>query len=68
MKKCKTCGENFEDKYAFCPLDGTPLRESFAFEPREFSLTLIGDLRIERPRARSRFIGQHCTTGRSASC
>ena len=25
MKKCKVCGENFEDKYAFCPLDGTPL-------------------------------------------
>ena len=25
MKKCKVCGENFEDKYAFCPLDGMPL-------------------------------------------
>jgi TonB family protein len=25
MKKCKVCGEDFEDKYAFCPLDGTPL-------------------------------------------
>ena len=25
MKNCKVCGENFEDKYAFCPLDGTPL-------------------------------------------
>jgi len=48
MKKCKTCGENFEDKYAFCPLDGTPLRESFAFEPREFSLTLIGDARLSQ--------------------
>jgi TonB family protein len=44
MKKCKVCGENFEGKYAFCPLDGTPLRESSAtFEPREFNLTLIGD-------------------------
>jgi TonB family protein len=25
MKKCEVCGENFEDKYAFCPLDGMPL-------------------------------------------
>ncbi len=25
MKKCKLCGEDFEDKYAFCPLDGMPL-------------------------------------------
>ena len=29
MKKCKLCGENFEDKYAFCPLDGMPLLISF---------------------------------------
>ena len=25
MKNCKVCGEKFEDKYAFCPLDGTLL-------------------------------------------
>ena len=25
MKKCSVCGEEFEDQYAFCPLDGTPL-------------------------------------------
>ena len=25
MKKCGVCGENFEDKYAFCPLDGVAL-------------------------------------------
>ena len=25
MKKCELCGEDFEDKYAFCPLDGMPL-------------------------------------------
>ena len=25
MKKCKVCGESFEDKYAFCPLDGMPV-------------------------------------------
>lgn len=49
MKKCKVCGENVEDKYAFCPLDGMPLRESMAaFEPREFHLTLIGDARLSQ--------------------
>src|SRR6202158_4198013 len=31
-------------------------------------LPLIGDLRIESPRASFRFIWQHCTTGQSASC
>ena len=25
MKKCNVCGEEFADKYAFCPLDGVPL-------------------------------------------
>jgi TonB family protein len=49
MKKCKVCGEEFEDKYAFCPLDGMRLREAFAtFEPREFNLTMIGDARLSQ--------------------
>jgi TonB family protein len=29
MKKCEVCGEDFDDKYAFCPLDGMPLPISF---------------------------------------
>jgi TonB family protein len=49
MKKCNVCGEDFEDKYAFCPLDGVPLLElSATFEPREFNLTLIGDARLSQ--------------------
>jgi TonB family protein len=48
MKKCKVCGEAFERQYVFCPLDGMPLREALAFEPREFNLTLIGDARLSQ--------------------
>jgi TonB family protein len=49
MKKCQVCGEDFEEKYAFCPLDGMPLRElSATFEPREFNLTLISDARLSQ--------------------
>ena len=25
MKRCKACGEEFEDKFSFCPVDATPL-------------------------------------------
>src|SRR5882762_7832455 len=25
MKPCSTCGEEFADKFSFCPVDGTPL-------------------------------------------
>ena len=25
MKKCIACEEEFEDKFSFCPIDGTPL-------------------------------------------
>ena len=42
MKKCKVCGENFEDKYAFCPLDGKPLLISL--------LPLGAGMRGNRPR------------------
>jgi TonB family protein len=49
MKQCKVCGEGFADKYGFCPIDGTPLREaSTALKPHEFNLTLIGDARLTR--------------------
>ena len=49
MKKCRVCGEDFEDKYAFCPLDGMPLREAITVSaPREFNLTLMGDARLSQ--------------------
>ncbi|MEJ7576411.1 MAG: energy transducer TonB [Pyrinomonadaceae bacterium] len=28
MKKCSTCGEEFANKFGFCPVDGTPLNGS----------------------------------------
>jgi TonB family protein len=47
MKKCKMCGEEFADKYGFCPMDGTSLDRAFVVSvAREFNLTLIGDARL----------------------
>ncbi len=43
MKKCKVCGEDFEDKYAFCPLDGMPLLISLL--PLGEGLGMRGDRR-----------------------
>jgi len=43
MKKCKLCGEDFEDKYAFCPLDGMPLLISLL--PLGEGLGMRGDRR-----------------------
>ena len=38
MKRCNACGEEFEDKFSFCPVDGTAFR---AFH--EFNLTIVSD-------------------------
>ena len=27
MKRCNACDEEFEDKFSFCPVDGTPLNK-----------------------------------------
>lgn len=49
MKTCRVCGEDFEDQYAFCPLDGTAWLESVAtIGPCEFNPTLIGDARLSK--------------------
>src|SRR5207248_6795763 len=29
MKRCRTCQEEFADKFGFCPVDGTPLSNGF---------------------------------------
>ena len=29
MKFCKTCQEEFADRFSFCPVDGTPLSAAF---------------------------------------
>ncbi|MGB8510351.1 MAG: hypothetical protein WCD76_18380, partial [Pyrinomonadaceae bacterium] len=30
MKQCQTCGEEFDNKFGFCPVDGTPLDSAVA--------------------------------------
>ena len=56
MKRCHACGEEFRDKFSFCPVDGTPLGVCPGVVPggstdsasAEFRLTLIGDEGLAR--------------------
>ena len=43
MKRCNACPEEFEDKFSFCPIHGTPLCPIARATPHEFSLTLFSD-------------------------
>jgi TonB family protein len=44
MKKCETCGEEFPDKFSFCPVDRASLEvDSMAHAAAEYRLTLIDD-------------------------
>jgi TonB family protein len=43
MKRCDVCGGEFKDKFSFCPVDGRPLSEVFAWG-HEFELTIVSDL------------------------
>jgi len=38
MKRCIACGEEFADKFSFCPVDGTAFRAV-----HEFNLTIVSD-------------------------
>jgi hypothetical protein len=44
MKKCNTCGEEFEDEFSFCPVDGKPFRIAPGTSRHEFNLTIISEL------------------------
>jgi TonB family protein len=59
MKRCNACGEEFQDKFSFCPVDGTPFRptgkdpgvalcDRSESAPAEFHLTLISDQGLAR--------------------
>ena len=50
MKRCNACGEEFKDRFSFCPVDGTPLATVAGANtaPSEFQLTLIGDEGLAR--------------------
>ena len=43
MKRCIACGEEFADKFSFCPVDGTPFRAV-----HEFNLTMVSDTGLIR--------------------
>jgi TonB family protein len=45
MKRCNACGEEFQDKFSFCPVDGKRLKfgSSVQLAQAEFQLTLISD-------------------------
>jgi hypothetical protein len=49
MKECKTCGEEFADKYLFCPIDGSELWRSQSHlnvAARPFNPTIIEDVSL----------------------
>jgi TonB family protein len=44
MKRCHACGEEFQDQFSYCPVDGKPLRLAQRVRAvREFQLTLISN-------------------------
>jgi len=43
MKRCNTCGEQFENQFSFCPIDGQSLIEPANTAGFEYRPTLIGD-------------------------
>lgn len=43
MKKCDACGEGFENKFSFCPIDGNSLSEVGRPARSEYRLTLISE-------------------------
>jgi TonB family protein len=47
MKRCKACGEEFEDKFSFCPVDATPLNSlALANEQAQTHCPLAGEERM----------------------
>jgi TonB family protein len=47
MKKCDTCGEEFETNFSFCPIDGTQFGNVVSAQ-RSFHLTLIEEAPLAR--------------------
>lgn len=46
MKKCPTCGKEFEDSMRFCQIDGTPLVDDKPFDPYA---TIVGTVATMKP-------------------
>jgi TonB family protein len=47
MKRCSACGEEFETKFNFCPVDGRP-PSRVVTSGHEFSLTIVSDSGLMR--------------------
>jgi len=48
MKRCDACGEEFESKFRFCPVDGKLLAENKPTSNYEYRLTLISERSLAR--------------------
>ena len=48
MKKCHACGEEFEGKFSFCPIDGNLLAEFKPNNVYQYHLTLITEKSLAR--------------------
>jgi TonB family protein len=46
MKQCKACGEEFENRFSFCPTDGQSLMQNEQIVLSEFHLTLISEFSL----------------------
>src|SRR6059036_599480 len=45
MRRCKVCGEQFEARFGFCPIDGTQFGEACSeVSHSEFTLTIVSDV------------------------
>src|SRR6266576_6756521 len=43
MKRCGACGEEFQNQYKFCPVDGQALTRSREVDAFNYSPTIISD-------------------------
>ncbi len=50
MKRCNSCGEEFEDKFSFCPVDATPLN-SLAAELAGYPMQNSSGRNIKEPQS-----------------
>lgn len=57
MKRCHACGEEFENQFSFCPIDGNLLAEQKPIHQYEYHLTLISERSLAQRLVReSRFV------------
>jgi TonB family protein len=61
MKRCHACGEEFDSKFTFCPIDGNSLGEVGASTGYEYRLTLMSENSLaQRLAIEARFLFERC--------